>query len=158
MAERPDVISIFKDLVRIDTTNPPGNEALATSYLASLLDEHTIGYEIVEPEPSRASIVARIGPERGEPPLILISHLDVVEADPGEWSYPPFEAVERDGVIYGRGTLDTKYLTAMQLAAFVAMKDETLNRPVYLVATADEENGSGLGMPVVAKQIGRAHV
>lgn len=145
-----DVIRILKDLVRIDTTNPPGNEIAATAYLGALFEEHGIAYEIVEPEPSRASIVARIGPERGGRPIVLISHLDVVAADPSEWDHPPFDAVERDGMIYGRGTLDTKYLTAMEAAAFIAMKDSPLSRPVYFVATADEEQGSALGMPIVA--------
>ncbi|MFW5684499.1 MAG: M20/M25/M40 family metallo-hydrolase [Spirochaetota bacterium] len=147
-----DVIRIFKDLVRIDTTNPPGNEIAATAYLGGLFDEHGITYEVVEPEPTRASIVARIGPGRGERPIVLISHLDVVAADPEEWNHPPFAADEVDGMIYGRGTLDTKYLTAMEAAAFVALKDDPLARPVYFVATADEEQGSALGMPVVAER------
>ena len=152
MVDSPDVIRVFKDLVRMDTTNPPGNEAMATSYLAELFAERDIPYEVVEPEPSRASIVARIGPEGGAPPIILVSHLDVVAADPEEWSHPPFDAVELDGMIHGRGTLDTKYLTAMELAAFLAMHDEPLRCPVYFIATADEEQGSTLGMPVVAKR------
>jgi acetylornithine deacetylase/succinyl-diaminopimelate desuccinylase-like protein len=147
-----DVIRIFKDLVRIDTTNPPGNEVAATDYLGALFAEHGIGSEVVEPEPSRTSIVARIGPENDERPIILMSHLDVVAADPAEWDDPPFSATERDGMIYGRGTLDTKYLTAMEVAAFVQLSTEPLVRPVYLVATADEEQGSALGMPIVAER------
>jgi len=150
MTRPVDLVDIFKDLVRLDTTNPPGNEMIAVEYLASILDAHGIASEIVEPEPSRASIVARIGPESGPPPVILISHLDVVAADSGEWTHPPFDAVERDGIIYGRGTLDTKYLTAIELGALLALREDELDRPVYLVATADEEQGSSLGMPHVA--------
>ncbi|MFW5744272.1 MAG: hypothetical protein ACOC2D_13435, partial [Spirochaetota bacterium] len=101
MTRPVDLVDIFKALVRLDTTNPPGNEVIATDYLASLFADHGIASEIVEPEPTRASIVARIGPERGKPPIVLISHLDVVAADPGEWTYPPFDAVEREGIIYG---------------------------------------------------------
>ncbi|MFW5744289.1 MAG: peptidase, partial [Spirochaetota bacterium] len=101
MTRPVNLVDIFKDLVRLDTTNPPGNEMIAVEYLASILDAHGIASEIVEPEPSRASIVARIGPERGQPPIVLMSHLDVVAADPGEWTYPPFDAVEREGIIYG---------------------------------------------------------
>lgn len=148
----PDVIAFFKDLIRLDTTNPPGNEIMAADYLASIFRDHRIGYEIIEPEPTRGSIVARIGPDHGEPPVILISHLDVAAANPEQWTYPPFAAAEHDGVIYGRGTLDTKYLTAMQLAAFLHLKDETLNRPVYFVAAADEEQGSALGMAEVIER------
>lgn len=152
MTRPVDLVDILKDLVRLDTTNPPGNEAIAVDYLASLLADFGIASEIVEPEPTRASIVARIGPEAGKPPVILISHLDVVAADPDEWTHPPFEAVERDGIIYGRGTLDTKYLTAIELGALLALRDEELDRPVYFVATADEEQGSALGMPHVAER------
>lgn len=150
MTRPVDLVDIFKDLVRLDTTNPPGNERIAADYLASILAEYGIASEIVEPEPSRASIVARIGPERGKPPVVLISHLDVVAAEPAEWTHPPFDAVERDGIIYGRGTLDTKYLTAIELGALLALRDAELDRPVYFVATADEEQGSSLGMPHVA--------
>ncbi|MFW6260500.1 MAG: M20/M25/M40 family metallo-hydrolase [Spirochaetota bacterium] len=152
MTRPVDLVDIFKALVRLDTTNPPGNEVIATDYLASLLADHGIGSEIVEPEPTRASIVARIGPERGKPPIVLISHLDVVAADPREWTHPPFDAAERDGIIYGRGTLDTKYLTAIELGALLALRDDELDRPVFFVATADEEQGSSLGMPVVAER------
>ena len=148
----PDVIAFFKDLIRLDTANPPGNEIIAADYLASIFRDHRIGYEIIEPEPTRGSIIARIGPDYGEPPVILISHLDAAAANPEQWTYPPFAAAEHDGVIYGRGTLDTKYLTAMQLAAFLHLKDETLNRPVYFVAAADEEQGSALGMAEVIER------
>jgi acetylornithine deacetylase/succinyl-diaminopimelate desuccinylase-like protein len=156
MTKKFDVVEAFKTMVRFDTTNPPGNESVLTDYLGSIFADHAIDCEIVEPEPSRASIVARIGPDGGAPPVILISHLDVVAADPAEWSHPPFAAVETDGVIFGRGTLDTKYLTAMELGAFLAMKDEPLSRPVYFVATADEEQGSALGMPHVADRWAKA--
>lgn len=152
MTPAVDLVDILKDLVRLDTTNPPGNEVIATDYLARVLADHGIESEVVEPEPSRTSIVARIGPEVGKPPIVLISHLDVVAADPAEWTHPPFDAVERDGIIYGRGTLDTKYLTAIELGALLALRDEPLDRPVYFVATADEEQGSSLGMPHVAER------
>lgn len=147
-----DIIRTFKEMVRMDTTNPPGNERIIVDYLSGILSDDGIDFEVVEPEERRASIVARIGPEHGEPPAILISHLDVVAADADEWADPPFDAIERDGIIYGRGTLDTKYLTAMELEAFLAMRDAALNRPVYFVATADEEKGSTLGMPHVAER------
>ncbi len=152
MTPSVDLVELFRDLVRLDTTNPPGNEAIAVAYLARLFDARGIAYDIVEPEPTRQSIVARIGPEGGERPFVLISHLDVVPANGEEWKFPPFDAVEHNGVIYGRGTLDTKYLTAMELGAFLAVRDAPLARPVYFVATADEERGGTHGMAHVARR------
>tara|TARA_B100000614_G_scaffold253027_1_gene266430 strand:- start:410 stop:1660 length:1251 start_codon:yes stop_codon:yes gene_type:complete len=152
VSEPIDVVAVFRDLVRLDTSNPPGNEVIAVSYLRDLFDRFGVSYEVVEPEPTRQSIVARIGPETGREPIVLISHLDVVPANPAEWDYPPFDAVEDAGEIYGRGTIDTKYLTAMELGAFLQARTWNLNRPVYFVATADEEQGSTHGMAVVAER------
>lgn len=161
MTQGPDAVQLLKDLVRMDTSNPPGNERVVADYLAAVFEEFGIPYEILEPEPQRASIIARLEPEGGESaqsraPILLISHTDVVAADPDEWSHGPFDARELDGMIYGRGTLDTKYLTATQLAAFLRVKGEPLTRPVYFVAAADEEQGSGLGMAKVSEHYGEA--
>lgn len=148
-----DVVESFKTMLRIDTSNPPGGEAPLVAYLARVLREHGIGYDIVEPEPGRQSIVARVGPHGADSPVVLISHLDVVPADPAGWSHPPFDAVEDGGIIYGRGALDTKYLTAMELAAFLRVAADPPARPVYFIATADEEQGSRLGMPIVTERL-----
>ena len=158
MTGRRDPVTLLKDLVRIDTSNPPGNEWRAVEYLAALFREEGVAFEVVAPEKGRESIVAWIGPvdrsPKEAPPVVLISHLDVVVADPSEWHDPPFAAVEREGVIYGRGTLDTKYLTAMEATAFLSLKGEPLTRPVYFIASADEEQGSTVGMPHVVERWG----
>ncbi|THF84561.1 M20/M25/M40 family metallo-hydrolase [Cohnella fermenti] len=150
-------LDIFTSLLRIDTSNPPGRELEAVQYLLGKLAESGIDGTVFEPEPGRASLIAKLGTgeEAGaNPPVILLSHLDVVPADAAEWTHPPFEAREENGVIYGRGALDTKQLTAMQLAAFLLLKrrESELDRTVYFVAAADEEAGSRLGM---AKVIGQ---
>ena len=79
--------------------------------------------------------------------LILMSHTDVVAAQASQWKFPPFEAQEVDGYIYGRGTVDTKQLTAMELTAFLALKEKRipLKQDVYFLATSDEESGSAYG-------------
>jgi len=137
----------FRSLIRIDTSNPPGNEKEAVELLSGIFAKRGIEYSIHEPVPGRASIVARI-PGNGEAPILLLSHLDVVPADASLWKHPPFSADEAEGSIWGRGTLDTKQLTAMQLAAFLHLHDlgRKPNREVIFAATADEETGSRLGM------------
>ncbi|RED65933.1 M20/M25/M40 family metallo-hydrolase [Cohnella lupini] len=145
-------LDLFKSLIRIDTSNPPGNEAEAARYIRRKLEERGIGSICFEPEPGRANVIAKLG-SGSKPSIVLLSHLDVVSADSSQWSHPPFEAHEEDGVIYGRGTLDTKQLTAMQLTAFLMLKEheESLDRTIYFVATADEETGSRLGMEKVVE-------
>ena len=142
-------VQVLKDLIRMDTTNPPGNEMRLLAYIASLLklSGATIA-TLPLADGQRGNLVAHLqGQQQGLPPLVLLSHTDVVPAEASQWRYPPFEAVEADGFIYGRGAVDTKQLTVMELAAFLALsKSGPLNRDVYLVATGDEECGSELGL------------
>ncbi|WP_058300724.1 M20/M25/M40 family metallo-hydrolase [Gorillibacterium timonense] len=146
-------LELFTGLIRIDTSNPPGRELEAVNFIRAELAAREIASEVFEPEPGRANLIAKLG-AGPKPAVILLSHLDVVAADAEKWSHPPFEAKEVDGVIYGRGTLDTKQLTAMQLTSFLQLKEREaeLDRTVYLVATADEEAGSHLGMAQVIER------
>jgi acetylornithine deacetylase/succinyl-diaminopimelate desuccinylase-like protein len=145
-------IALFKEMIRIDTTNPDGNEVLMTDYIASILDAHGIEHTVWETAERRANLVASIGPESDKRPILFISHTDVVSCEGQDWTHPPFDAVESDGFIYGRGTMDTKHLTAMQLIAFLRASEWKLNRKVYFVAAADEEQGSTLGMQEIEKR------
>ncbi len=149
-----DPAALLKDLVRIDTTNPPGLECRLLSYLADILAEENIAFILQETAPGRGNLLAwqpaADRPEDGtaKPPLILLSHVDVVAARAEQWLYPPFAAEEADGYIYGRGTVDTKQLTVMELEAFLALKEAgiPLKRDVYFLATSDEESGSEWGL------------
>ena len=145
------IISIFKEMIRINTTNPPGDEHLLCAYIASIFEEHNIEYSIVKKSEKRENIIARRGPINSLPPIILISHLDVVSVEGQDWLYPPFDAVEVDNIIYGRGTVDTKHLTVMNLIAFLSVDESSLDCPLYFVATSDEEKGSNYGMRHVAQ-------
>ena len=138
-------VALLKDLVRINTTNPPGEEEKLLLYLERILQEHRIPYVYQKSAKGRGNLLAwQLADQAEEAPLILMSHTDVVAAQASQWKFPPFEAQEVDGYIYGRGTVDTKQLTAMELTAFLALKEKEipLKRDVYFLATSDEESGS----------------
>src|SRR3954470_6456 len=103
-----EVVAHLRSLLRLDTRNPPGNEILAANYLRDVLARDGIVIEIVGPSPDRASIVACLRGDGSEPPLLLMSHTDVVAVERDKWSQDPFGGEIVDGFIYGRGALDMK--------------------------------------------------
>ena len=151
---RQQVVGVLRDLVRIDTTNPPGNEIEAARYLAGLLAPAGIETSLLESAPGRGNLVARLRGSGEGKPLMLMGHLDVVPANPSEWRYPPFAAEIRDGFIWGRGTTDTKNLIAACAVAMLALASlkRPLKRDVILAATADEERGGELGIDWLIRQ------
>jgi acetylornithine deacetylase/succinyl-diaminopimelate desuccinylase-like protein len=133
------------DLVRLDTSNPPGNETRVAEYLKQIADSHGIACELLGSDPHRLNFVARLkGNGKGLRPLLLMAHSDVVPADRGQWTVDPFSGENRGGFIYGRGTQDDKSLLAAELAVMVEIKRRNikLNRDLILLAEADEEEGS----------------
>ena len=141
-----EVTSLLSDLIRIDTTNPPGNETKAAKYLAENLGKDGFECELFESAPSRGSVITRLRGTGEKPSLLLLSHLDVVAANPAEWSVDPFGGVVKDGFVWGRGALDMKGMTAVEVVALKLLKQSgvQLKGDVVLAATADEEMG-GLG-------------
>jgi acetylornithine deacetylase/succinyl-diaminopimelate desuccinylase-like protein len=147
-----EVVELLQALIRCDTSNPPGNERPAVDLIAAKLDAEEIAYEIVEPEPGRANIVARLKGDGSSRPLMLSAHLDVVPAlDPG-WEHPPFGGELHDGYIWGRGAVDMKHMAAMSLVAFCELKrrDVKLKRDVIFAGVADEEAGGIFGAGYLA--------
>jgi acetylornithine deacetylase/succinyl-diaminopimelate desuccinylase-like protein len=142
-----EAIGHFKDLLRAETVNPPGNERLAADVIARVLEREGIPFEIHESEPGRANLVARLRGSGKKAPLLLNGHLDVVPVDAGAWKHPPFAAVEADGCIWGRGAIDMKNMVTMSLMALVLLKrqGQALDRDVIFAAVADEEAGSRRG-------------
>ena len=134
------------EYVRINTTNPPGNEAEAMRYFARIFSEEGIAFDTVSSAPGRGNIWARLK-GGSEPALVLLHHMDVVPADSHYWHADPFAGTVRDGDLYGRGTLDTKTLGIVQLEAFLALhrRRVPLRRDVIFLATADEEAGGAFG-------------
>src|SRR5689334_4216176 len=134
-------------LIQINTTNPPGNEAATAKYIAGVLQKEGIASETLELAPGRAALVARLRSAAFSDParaLLLVAHMDVVGAERARWSVDPFGAVMKDGYIYGRGALDDKGMLAANLATLVALKrsNARLNRDVIFMATDDEEANS----------------
>jgi acetylornithine deacetylase/succinyl-diaminopimelate desuccinylase-like protein len=132
------------DLVRIDTSNPPGNETKVADYLKQVADAHGIPAELQGGDPKRMNFIARLkGSGKGRP-LLLMAHSDVVPAERAQWTSDPFGAQLKDGYIYGRGTQDDKSLLAAELAVMVEMKRRNIKpgRDIILLSEADEEAGS----------------
>lgn len=138
----------LKALVRVDTTNPPGNEAAAVAVLAGVLKAAGVPFEVVESTPGRANLVARITGDGSRKPLLLLAHLDTVGVERERWSFPPFAGDEKDGAIRGRGAVDDKGMAAAFAAvmADLSRRKVKLKRDVVFAATADEESGGELGV------------
>ena len=137
-----------RDYLRIDTTNPPGNEARAAEFFKKILDHEGIENQLFRYARGRADLWARIAHTSSSPrrPLILLNHMDVVTSDPVHWKVPPFSAEIVDGSIYGRGAQDMKNEGLAQFMVMVMLKREKveLDRDVIFLAVSDEEvDGTG---------------
>ena len=152
----PDHLSHYSDLavewlqqyLRIDTTNPPGNELQAANFFKKILDSEGIENRVFEYQPGRADFWARIPHTvaNAKRPMVLLNHMDVVTSDASHWRVAPFSGQMLDGSIYGRGAQDMKNEGIAQLVVMVALKRETvaLDRDVIFLAVSDEEaDGSG---------------
>src|SRR4030066_2312851 len=142
-----EVTNFLSGLIRVNTTNPSGNETVAAKYTAKTLEKDDFKCEILESAPGRGSIITRLKGAGEKPSLLLLSHLDVVAANPKEWSVDPFKGLVKDGFVWGRGTLDMKGMTAIEVMALKLLKRNKvkLKGDVILAATADEEQGGLAG-------------
>lgn len=153
---RDRVVEVLQDLVRIDTTNPPGNEVECALYLRELLSPAGIETQVVESAPGRGNLIARLRGSGEGKPVMLMGHLDVVAAsDPDEWTVPPFAGEIRDGYLWGRGSVDMKNMIAASAVVLLALAalPHPLRRDVLFVASADEEHGGEWGMGWLAQQM-----
>jgi acetylornithine deacetylase/succinyl-diaminopimelate desuccinylase-like protein len=141
-------VTLLQQYVRIDTSNPPGNELPGARFLAGLLEKDGIRAEIIESTPGRASVYARIAGKRRGEGLMLLNHIDVVPATKAGWTRPPFAAEVLLNQLYGRGTLDMKGIAICELLAFteIARTNRQPERDIVFLATADEEAGGGKGV------------
>jgi succinyl-diaminopimelate desuccinylase len=153
--DRDEIVTIVSDLVRQDTTNPPGNEYLCKAAVSACMRRLGMEVSYYEKAPGRTNVVGKIG--KGLKSIGFVSHMDVVP--PGEldqWQSPPFEPTIREGKIYGRGTLDDKGSFACAYTACKAYLAEhpDLDGTIYLIAAADEDVGSELGIIYLVDEVG----
>ncbi len=141
-----EAVSRIEQYIRINTTNPPGNEDQTMKFFARIFTAEGIPFDSASSAPGRGNVWARLK-GGSEPALVLLSHMDVVPADPKYWSVDPFAATVKDGFLWGRGTLDTKTLGVVELEAFLTLHRNhvPLDRDVIFMATADEEAGASFG-------------
>jgi acetylornithine deacetylase/succinyl-diaminopimelate desuccinylase-like protein len=148
-----EVVDVCRDLIRIDTTNTGDTatsvgERAAAEYVAEKLAEVGLAPQLRESAPGRASVVARVpGTDPSRNALLVHGHLDVVPAEPSEWTVHPFSGELRDGYLWGRGAIDMKDFDAMALAVVRQWRREGVSpqRDIVLAFTADEEAGSEYG-------------
>ena len=153
MTERT-AVHILQDLIRFDTTNPPGNERACIEYLDALLRDVGIETSIVSKDPQRPNLVARLQGTGNAGGLLLFGHVDVVTTAHQDWSVPPFEGRVQDGFVWGRGALDMKAGVAMMVAALVKAAGNRLSPAgdVVFAAVSDEEAGGTMGAKFLVEE------
>ncbi|MCU0599492.1 MAG: M20/M25/M40 family metallo-hydrolase [Desulfobacterales bacterium] len=146
-------VELLQELLRFDTSNPPGNEAECISYINGLLTNAGIQTILLEKTPGRPNLVARLAGKGNAAPLLLYGHVDVVTTQNQKWLHPPFSGIIADGCVWGRGALDMKGGVAMMLSAFLRAKSENLKLPgdVVLNILSDEETGGDCGAQYLVK-------
>ena len=143
-----DSLNTLVDLIKLDTSQPAGNEYLATDYLGKRLKAEGVDFKTFEARTGRTNIVARIKGNGSKRPLLLLGHTDVVTVEPENWSFDPFGGTVKNGKIFGRGAADDKGIVAVSLEVLLALHRNKvpLDRDVIFLGVADEEGGGGLGI------------
>ena len=154
MSAVPDPVELLRDLLRFDTTNPPGNERACVEHVRGLLSAAGVESELYARDPERPNLVARLTGSDGGSPLLLYGHVDVVPTAGQQWTHPPFSAEVVDSVVWGRGALDMKSGVAMMITAFLRAKAESRVPPggLVLAVLSDEEAGGDFGAKFLAQQ------
>ncbi len=143
---------LLKELIEIDTTDSKGDNTAAAQAMANRLLAAGFTQEdvrVLGPVDRKGNLVARLrGRDTGRKPILLLAHIDVVEADPADWTLDPFTFIEQDGYYYGRGTTDDKDEAAIHVANLIRLKQEGYqpDRDIIVALTADEEGGDHNGV------------
>jgi acetylornithine deacetylase/succinyl-diaminopimelate desuccinylase-like protein len=143
----------YQALLRLDTSDPPGHETIAVTYLQQVLEREGIPVQLFAAEPDRANLVARLKGNGKKRPLLLMGHTDVVRVDPKKWTFPPFSATRDGGYVYGRGTIDDKDNVVASLMAMLLLKRNQvpLDRDVIFLAEAGEEAATRVGIEYMVR-------
>lgn len=150
----PNPAELLQQLIRFDTTNPPGSERECGLFIRDILAQAGIESTLLARHPERPNVIARLKGAGNAPPLLLYGHMDVVTTAGQDWQVPPFEGRIQDGYLWGRGALDMKSGLAMYLAAVLRAKAEATNLPgdVIFTAVSDEEAGGDYGAKYLVQE------
>jgi acetylornithine deacetylase/succinyl-diaminopimelate desuccinylase-like protein len=145
---RDEAVQILSGFIKVDTSNPPGNETRGAEYLKAILDREGIASEIFSLEPARGNLVARLKGTGSKKPLLLMGHLDVVGVEREKWTVDPFGGIIKDGYIYGRGASDDKGMTSvcLEIVLLLHRLKVPLERDVILLAESGEESTTYVGI------------
>src|ERR1700690_2000682 len=144
----------FQALVRMDSTNPPGNETLVAEYVKKTLEAEGIQVTLAAKDPARANLIARLKGNGSKRPLLIMGHSDTVQVDASKWTFPPFSATRNGGFIYGRGSLDDKsdLLAAMMTMLLLKRSGIPLDRDVIFASEVGEEASTGPGIEYLVNE------
>ena len=150
----PEPLEITQSLIRLETVNPPGNEAIAQQYLRDLLEQEGFSVEMIEAVPGRPNLITRLQGRGEKPPLLFYGHTDVVGVGGQQWQFPPFDAVVEDGVLFGRGALDMKAGVAMLVHSLLRAAEDGVQPAgdIVLAIVVDEETGGEVGMQYLLRE------
>ena len=149
-----EILEHYSNLIKIDTSSPPGNETKAAQYVKSVLEREGIPAQIYELEPGRGNVIARLKGNGSKRPILLMGHLDVVGVQREKWTVDPFAALRKDGYVYGRGSIDDKDKVTSVLMTLLLLKrmKVPLDRDVILLGEAGEEGGANVGIGFMVSQ------
>ncbi|MEZ4417255.1 MAG: M20/M25/M40 family metallo-hydrolase [Gemmatimonadota bacterium] len=147
-AARDEAVSLLQDLVRINTTSPPGNETEVAEYVKEVLAREGIDGQIFAKDPKRGNLVARLPGNGSKEPILILAHSDVVGAELESWTGDPFAGTIEDGYVYGRGASDDKDMVAaaLQVMLMVKRSGRVLDRDIILLIEAGEEGATEFGI------------
>jgi acetylornithine deacetylase/succinyl-diaminopimelate desuccinylase-like protein len=147
-----ETLKHFQELLRRDTSSPPGNEIRAVDYLRQVLDAEGIPYQVFAKDPQRPNLVVRMKGNGKKKPVLVMGHTDVVTVDPKKWTFPPFGGTVDSGYVYGRGAVDDKdnLVAALMLVLHIKRAGMALDRDVIFLAEAGEEGAPDVGAQFMA--------
>jgi acetylornithine deacetylase/succinyl-diaminopimelate desuccinylase-like protein len=153
-AIEPEILRHYQAVLRLDTTNPPGNEHIAVEYLKQVFDAEGIPSQVFALDPNRPNIVARLKGSGRKRPLLIMGHTDDVTVDASKWKFPPFSATRDGGYVYARGAIDDKDNLTAGLMTLVLLKRShvPLDRDVIFLAESGEEGNSNFGIQFMVAQ------
>jgi acetylornithine deacetylase/succinyl-diaminopimelate desuccinylase-like protein len=144
----------FRALVKIDSSDPPGNETRVAEYVRKVMEAEGITVTLAAKDPARANLIARLKGNGSKRPLLIMGHSDVVQVDPAKWKFPPFSAARDGGYIYGRGSLDDKSDLIADMITITLLKrlKVRLDRDVIFVSEVGEEAATAPGIEFLVNE------